>query len=74
MKHEDEFAEEHPVIFLVILSGSGLFFLALVLGWIDIGLGGWILLIGFIVAVVAGTAVKCAVGLLAAIGEILRGD
>ena len=71
MKHEDEFAEEHPVIFLVILSGSGLFFLAPVLGWIDIGLGGWILLIGFIVA---GTAVKCVVGLLAAIGEILRGD
>lgn len=56
-------------IFILAVAGGGLLLaLALALGWIELGLLGWILLIG---AGVAAFAVQIMLGLLSSLADLL---
>lgn len=58
---------------VIILIGTGgliIFLAALALGWIELGLLGWILLIG---AGVAAFAVQIMLGLLSSLADLLAG-
>ena len=66
---EDEFIDEHPLAFLVFMAVCVAAALALVFGWIDIGIGGWLLLI--LIAGVSGI-INFALGFLRALADCLR--
>lgn len=57
-------------VFILAVAGGGLLLaLGALLGWIEIGPAWWI----FGAVGVVGWAVKCAIGLLAALGDLLAG-
>lgn len=61
---ENEFIDEHPVAFLVFIGAGIVGMCALVFGWIEIGIVGWLLLFLF---VVVGGVIGLALGLLRAL-------